>query len=417
MITATSFTARWLASAGATGYRLDVAEDSAFTTFVAGFEDLDVGNVTEKLVTGLTGDTTYYARVRAYNEIGTSGNSESKAVTTTSALLDLDGNTYSYVRIGSQEWIVENFKATHYEDGSDILNIIDNNESAELLTGWTNGPTNLFDKLIAVGKIISQLEDDGSATAQSYTNLFACTAGNILELSVTVTINSGIAPRLGISAIHGPMTYYTLSAGVNKFYFKCLLTENHRVYLYNTLGSSNNCILSFACKKLGWAEDSLGAYCWYDNDIANKTPYGALYNWYAVNNSKGLVYFEKGGVEDPGWRVPTLTDWQTLKAYLGGLLVAGGKLKETGLIHWLAPNTGATNEYGFTAVPGGERDDSGGFNALGYYGEHWSSTPDEAIPERQSHFAAIYWSNAQLEVGVTTLDQGYGFSVRAVRDV
>ncbi|MCX7861620.1 MAG: fibronectin type III domain-containing protein, partial [Bacteroidales bacterium] len=82
----TSFTANWTASSGATGYYLDVATDNSFTTFVSGYNNLNVGNVTSYAVTGLTCNTTYYYRVRAYNSCGTSGNSNTRTVTTSSCI-------------------------------------------------------------------------------------------------------------------------------------------------------------------------------------------------------------------------------------------------------------------------------------------------------------------------------------------
>ncbi len=100
-----------------------------------------------------------------------------------------------------------------------------------------------------------------------------------------------------------------------------------------------------------WKNLVTPAYCWYNNDILNKTPYGALYNWYTVNTGK---------LCPSGWHVPTDSEWTILTTYLGGLSIAGGKLKETGTGHWLNPNTGATNETGFTALPGGYRDSDNG---------------------------------------------------------
>src|SRR5262249_45543651 len=83
-VTSTSFTANWSSSAGANGYRLDVSTSSSFASFVSGYQDLDVGNVLSKSVTGLNSNTTYYYRIRAYNVGGTSGNSNTITVTTSS---------------------------------------------------------------------------------------------------------------------------------------------------------------------------------------------------------------------------------------------------------------------------------------------------------------------------------------------
>ncbi len=124
-----------------------------------------------------------------------------------------------------------------------------------------------------------------------------------------------------------------------------------------------------------WASLSTGAYCWYDNDPAtNKDIYGALYNWFAVNT---------GNLCPIGWHVPTEADWTTLITFLGGEGVAGGKLKETGITHWASPNTGATDESGFTALPGacrftGTSLDPQGFAGIKSGGIWWSATEFDA---------------------------------------
>ena len=109
-----------------------------------------------------------------------------------------------------------------------------------------------------------------------------------------------------------------------------------------------------------------GAYCWYSYDsLTHYNTYGALYNWYAVNTGK---------LCPAGWHVPTHTEWLTLTDYLGGEDIAGGKLKETGTEHWHSPNTGATNESRFTALPGGSGNFRAGFQQIGEIGLWWSST-------------------------------------------
>jgi len=116
-----------------------------------------------------------------------------------------------------------------------------------------------------------------------------------------------------------------------------------------------------------WNNLTTPGYCWYNNDIANKKLYGALYNWYNVSTGK---------LCPTGWHVPSVTEWTTLINYLGGESVAGGKLKETGTTHWVTPNTGATNTSGFTALPAGIRysntDDFA--ESLGGETDFWTST-------------------------------------------
>src|SRR5664280_2706679 len=98
-----------------------------------------------------------------------------------------------------------------------------------------------------------------------------------------------------------------------------------------------------------WDALTTGAYCNYNNTTSADTiaTYGRLYNWYAATDSRNIA--------PAGWHVPTDAEWTTLTTYLGGESVAGGKMKETGITHWISPNTGATNESGFSALPSGMR--------------------------------------------------------------
>jgi uncharacterized protein (TIGR02145 family) len=142
----------------------------------------------------------------------------------------------------------------------------------------------------------------------------------------------------------------------------------------------------------------------YDGDESNVATYGYLYNWYAVDDSRNIA--------PEGWHVPTDDEWQILVDYLGGSSVAGGKMKETGTEHWNSPNTGATNESGFSALPGGYRDYSNGdYTNMGYYGYFWSST------EYSSYRAwnrILYYDNS--DVYRHSSYKQNGFSVRCVRD-
>lgn len=125
-----------------------------------------------------------------------------------------------------------------------------------------------------------------------------------------------------------------------------------------------------------WISLNTPAYCWYNNNYAGYgNLYGALYNWFAVdpvsNGDRNLC--------PTGWHVPTDSEWTQLTTYLGGENVAGGKMKETGTIHWTAPNAGATNESGFTGLPGGYRGYvSGSFSQVGNFAHWWSTTTGDS---------------------------------------
>ena len=152
-----------------------------------------------------------------------------------------------------------------------------------------------------------------------------------------------------------------------------------------------------------WASLTTGAYCYYNNDPATEIVYGKLYNWYAINDPRGLA--------PTGWHVPSSAEWGVLETCLGGSSVAGGKLKETGTSHWSIPNTGATNSSGFTALPGGHRTDFGTFGDMGTTGRWWGSSQ---FSPTQGLGGAVWHNNTVFNaIGYS---KGGGFNVRCVKD-
>ncbi len=152
-----------------------------------------------------------------------------------------------------------------------------------------------------------------------------------------------------------------------------------------------------------WSALDTPGYCWYDNDSATYArTYGAFYNWYAVNTGK---------LCPEGWHVPTDGEWTILTDYLGGAVVAGKKLKETGTEHWASPNTEATNESGFTALPAGYRFEAGGFEEIGQGARFWSST---------MYITHLAWNRVLYsdsdEVFRFSFTMRNGYSVRCLRD-
>jgi uncharacterized protein (TIGR02145 family) len=152
-----------------------------------------------------------------------------------------------------------------------------------------------------------------------------------------------------------------------------------------------------------WAALTTGAWCYYNNDPANGAIYGKLYNWYAVNDARGLA--------PQGWHIPTDEEWTTLDTKLGGRFVAGGKMKTTGTTRWTTPNTGATNESGFAGLPGGTRDYDGSFGFVGNDGYWWSSSENFTA---NAWFRGLYYLDGSIYRGYYIKQQG--FSVRCLRD-
>jgi uncharacterized protein (TIGR02145 family) len=160
-----------------------------------------------------------------------------------------------------------------------------------------------------------------------------------------------------------------------------------------------------------WETLSTGAYCYYDNSPGtdrhgNDWYYGKLYNWYAVNDPRGLA--------PTGWHVPSDSEWNELINYLGGDAVAGGKLKEAGTTRWDSPNTGATNSSGFQARPGGMREGTCGcgFSLKNEDGLWWSSSEDPPFTDSRSVGTDYYWGI--IIHGGTW--RASGLSVRCVKD-
>ncbi len=162
-----------------------------------------------------------------------------------------------------------------------------------------------------------------------------------------------------------------------------------------------------------WGALSTGAYCEYDNNSVNVATYGRLYNWYAVADSRNIA--------PEGWHVPTDEELKQLEMYLGMSQAEadgtgwrgtdeGGKLKETGTTHWNSPNEGATNESGFTALPGGYRY-SGPFYDMGYLAYFWSSSE---YSSDYAWFRRLYYNSSQVYRSNDL--KPLGFSVRCVRD-
>jgi uncharacterized protein (TIGR02145 family) len=176
------------------------------------------------------------------------------------------------------------------------------------------------------------------------------------------------------------------------------MAENLKTRQYN-----DSTYIPLVIAGIKWKDLSTPGYCWFENDSATySTDYGALYNWYTVNSGK---------LCPTGWHVPTDEEWTVLTDYLGGKGIAGGKLKEAGLAHWAVPNQGATNESGFTGLPGGYRGGGATFDQVGFNGYWWSST------ELYTGIALSRGLDRDYNnVGGDTAEMPWGFSVRCVRN-
>ncbi len=146
--------------------------------------------------------------------------------------------------------------------------------------------------------------------------------------------------------------------------------------------------------------------CWYNNDQQTWNDYGLLYNWYAVNSGKLCPI---------NWHVPTTSELAILNNFLGNSESSGSKIKETGIIHWEYPNTGATNESGFTALPGGLRGGYGSFESINKYAYWWTSTEYNKTIIQSGWYYSVSYNSSNLNIGYMGR-KSFGLSVRCVKD-
>jgi len=154
----------------------------------------------------------------------------------------------------------------------------------------------------------------------------------------------------------------------------------------------------------------------YNNNESNVTTYGRLYNWAAAMNGDSTSYNNPSGVQGVcpnGWHLPSGNEWTELVDFLGGYNVAGGKMKETGYEHWNSPNSGATNESGFTALPGGYRAyNDGTFNDLGNDAHFWSTSEGSSS---SVWGRGLYYNTSEVSPYGGGF-KNFGYSVRCLQD-
>ncbi len=175
------------------------------------------------------------------------------------------------------------------------------------------------------------------------------------------------------------------------------MQENLNVSRYR-----NGDIIPQVRDSLQWANLTTGAWCYYNNDPSTEQAYGKLYNWYAVNDSRGLAPFN--------WKIPAIIDINNLADTLGGNGIAGGKLKEDGLLHWNNQNVGASNSTDFRALPGGSRVNSL-YRNKGSKAEFWNS--DVSVNSASSF--VLFDSSAIIEYA-SNVSKKSGLSVRCLKN-
>ncbi|MCX6270025.1 MAG: hypothetical protein NTU44_02195 [Bacteroidetes bacterium] len=186
--------------------------------------------------------------------------------------------------------------------------------------------------------------------------------------------------------------YHVIKIGNQKWMVENLKTTHYRNGdpIPNVTGSQWNTLTTGAC-------------CAYNDNPSNTATYGLLYNFYAATDSRNIA--------PTGWHIPTNEELDTITEYLGGWLECGNKMKEAGTAHWMAPNQGATNASGLTALPGGRNYDTG-FEKLHETSYWWSSS--------QPYGYGFAWMlnydlSSFMGFGMAG-DETWGCSIRLIKD-
>jgi uncharacterized protein (TIGR02145 family) len=237
-----------------------------------------------------------------------------------------------------------------------------------------------------------------TATTTYYVRAYATNSAGTAygnEVSFTTTAGGGgIVTNPGAGVTFGGYTYSSIVLGNGQEW----MAENLRSISY-----ANGDPIQNVTDNTIWQNLTAGAWAHYNNDNQYENPYGKLYNWYTVADPRNVC--------PTGWHVPSDAEWTVLSDYLGGEAVAGGKMKSTGTAYWVSPNTNATNESGFSGLPGGNRGVDGVFLYVGNNGHWWSSAE---LDTDYAWFRYLFYSNGN--VPIVPGFKAVGFSVRCLRD-
>lgn len=219
---------------------------------------------------------------------------------------------------------------------------------------------------------------------------------NYISVSKTITLHVSM---FGTLKDQEGNLYKTITIGSQTW-----MAENLRTTHFRNGDKISKAIAVTYYDYLDWITRTTAAYSWSNDDSTYKETYGALYNWYAVNDSRNIA--------PVGWHVATDAEWNTLGIYLGGDTVAGGKLKERGTTHWSGPNVVNTDDAGFLALGGGYRcGDQGFYKYFGPLGYWWTSTATDASTAKNRF---LYTNDINLYRD--SRKKVFGFSVRCVHD-
>ena len=347
-------------------------------------------NTTTYSDTSVNPNTTYIYRVCAYNSAGNSAlfSNEDSAIILINTVMLPEITTENVTAIDT----------IHAISGGNVLN---DGGAVVVMRGvcWGMNPNPTID--------LPTKTSDGSGMGTFSSNLNMLTPNTIYHVRAYATNSVGTA--YGNEMIFTTLPLPVIMCGVNigGQTWSCKnLDLNHY---------ANGDTIPQVSDPQVWMNLTTGAWCWYNNDSLNYgTKYGRLYNWYAVNDPRGLA--------PAGWHIPTESEWSKLIKYLDptadtvcdyctSSTTAGGAMKSIGLLYWISPNNYATNSSGFTALPGGMRSEIGNYSIAGHMAVWWSANESDTW---RAYYRYVYYFDANASR--YNIDKHCGYSVRVIKN-
>ncbi|MFM2213540.1 MAG: hypothetical protein RL427_803 [Bacteroidota bacterium] len=344
---------------------------------------------------GLTPNTTYTYRVYSSNNVGSSLTYSNELTLMTGSIIELP--TLMTTTVSSISTTTAVSGGTISSDGGAPITArgvcwsTSTNPTIELATKTTDGTgTGVFTSAI------SGLSPNTLYYVRVYaTNSLGTAYGN--EINFTSLQNSAAINIPGPNVTDVDGNVYQTITNCGQTWTRSNLNVSHY---------RNGDAIPQVTDLTQWTNLTTGAWCYYANTSSNGIIYGRLYNWYAVNDPRGLA--------PVGYHIPSDDDWTTLTTCLGGETIAAGAMKEVGTSHWQSPNTGATNSSGFTSLPGGNKLSLTVVpTSMGYQAWFWSSTEYDST---NAWFRYMLNDSVQLYRASYDFNKSYGFSVRCVKD-
>lgn len=340
-------------------------------------------------ITNLTPSTNYYARAYATNSVGTGYGNEITFTTGAVVLPTLTTTAVSGITTNSAL-----SGGTITADGGAAIT------ARGVVWSTTQNPTITLTTKTSDGLNIGTYTSNITNLSPNTTYYLRAYATNSAGTNYgnEISLKTAAPPIISVTDIDGNI-YQTVTI-CNQVWTK----TNLNVSKYR-----NGDVIPQVTDPTQWRSLTTGAWCYYNNDSANGPIYGKLYNWYAINDSRGLA--------PTGYHIASVNEWDALSTCLGGNTISGGKMKETGTTHWRSPNTDATNFSGFTGLPGGDRTPnqvfSFDFYGIGELGSWWTTNESNST---NGLVTGLTYNGGNFRPGWFYDSKNSGNSVRCVKD-